>query len=398
MVDVIVLRSVTNLWTASVYGDPDTHYVHRIRPRPPAPVVIKRCNDYPYYCSDPNGFPRSHYKRLFIALESASSQWQHLTPIQEGILGNFLIDELAGMIFGSNTLAKAGADETVNWQLCRKVFQEVPVGHLCSADPVSHKIAAHLRESNLPHDFASVLRARREIVAHAKAAKFLMTSVVLQGRPINSSTLRITHFILTHPGFQQEDVEEMPDIDGPDPFDTEDSCLPDPEPNLMPSPWRLEHDGLGVSPESIGQSMSRLWSNMARDIEMAYCKREFDPYWHIAKTLREFLLIHPFNDANGRMSRLLLNTLLLKHVAGIARLGIEARENETIGPLLALHSIPRTMTPDEHIQRLAILILKHTVQHFERLNLELANSLELGYSEVPTTVTLEWPIGGWTGP
>lgn len=135
MVEVIVLRSITNLWTASVYGDPDTHYVHRIRPRPPAPVVIKRCNDYPYYCSNPNGLPKSHYKRLFIALESASSQWQHLTPTQEGIFGNFLIDELASMIFGSNTLAKAGADETVNWQLCRKVFQETPVGDLCSADP-----------------------------------------------------------------------------------------------------------------------------------------------------------------------------------------------------------------------------------------------------------------------
>lgn len=193
-------------------------------------------------------------------------------------------------------------------------------------------------------------------------------------------------------------LDEMPDLDGPDPFDTEDSCLPDPEPDLMPSPWRREHDDRGVSPGIIGQSMSLLWSNMASDIEMAWCKREFDPFWHIAKTLREFLLIHPFNDANGRMSRLLLNVLLLKHVAGIACPGTEAKENETIRPLLALHLIPQTMTPDEHIQRLAMFILKHTVQHFERLNLELANSLELGYSEVPTTVTLEWPIGGWTRP
>jgi Fic family protein len=54
---------------------------------------------------------------------------------------------------------------------------------------------------------------------------------------------------------------------------------------------------------------------------------------HLAKIHHEFLLIHPFDDGNGRVGRLLLNYVLLKH----GWLPVIIRTEEKRAYLSALH-------------------------------------------------------------
>ncbi|CEJ91208.1 hypothetical protein VHEMI06936 [[Torrubiella] hemipterigena] len=51
-----------------------------------------------------------------------------------------------------------------------------------------------------------------------------------------------------------------------------------------------------------------------------------DPYTSAARYHHQFVMIHPFLDGNGRVARILLNTLLLKHAGHLVAFGLDEHE------------------------------------------------------------------------
>ena len=73
--------------------------------------------------------------------------------------------------------------------------------------------------------------------------------------------------------------------------------------------------------EEVPRAMGRLIDSLDFDIKAASDKGEIDPVLVASKYCHEFVNIHPFADGNGRMCRLILNTLLLKYSGVIVCIG-----------------------------------------------------------------------------
>ncbi len=79
---------------------------------------------------------------------------------------------------------------------------------------------------------------------------------------------------------------------------------------------------------SIRTHMASLVKLFNEDMEHTIQTRKIDPvtiaspYWHY------FVSVHPFVDSNGRMCRLILDTVLLKFTGICTSVGVEAKERE----------------------------------------------------------------------
>jgi Fic family protein len=67
--------------------------------------------------------------------------------------------------------------------------------------------------------------------------------------------------------------------------------------------------------------MKKMVKDFNKDIAEAEFKEEIDPFFLAAKYSNEFVQIHPFEDGNGRVSRLILNPILLKYAGIVVSIG-----------------------------------------------------------------------------
>ena len=116
-------------------------------------------------------------------------------------------------------------------------------------------------------------------------------------------------------------------------------------------PWKQNRPFSAPSGLETPEAVDRL----CRAYEEAVGKGELDPLLLIPMFILDFLCIHPFNDGNGRMSRLL--TLLLLYRAGyivgkyisieklIERAGDKETYDETLQRVLRAGTREATITP-----------------------------------------------------
>jgi fido (protein-threonine AMPylation protein) len=265
-------------------------------------------------------------------------------------LNQYHITKLAHMVYGSNMIESAGGNLDVTLELCRDVFKGKPVdAQLSDRDAIYQ--ALKLEFINHPDAHDSVLRSRREIVQHAKAAHYMITQVAILGKHLSEETILETHRLLTYK------------------IDTEDG-----------TPWS-EYSGkyrtwavsAGLTPfmheRKVPSAMKDMIRSYESDIQAAADKGEIDPIALATKFCTIFVNIHPFGDGNGRVCRLILNAILFKYSGCLVSIGMDADDrNEYLNiaaeaSMMGLSNDDMDDVPDEYkpknYKKLASFTLKH---------------------------------------
>ncbi|KAJ5210066.1 hypothetical protein N7491_009878 [Penicillium cf. griseofulvum] len=182
----------------------------------------------------------------------------------------------------------------VTFKLCLAIFrgEEVPedVGE---TEEEFAELKKNLLRADLPANVSAVLRSRREIIQHAKAASYIITQLCLRDKDLTEEIILQTHKILMH------------------------------KVNAEGTPWE-EYSGVYRSdevrtgfhqfphPSLVPYKMKAMIHELQSNFKEAITKGEIDPISLASKYAHIFVNIHPFLDGNGRMCRLILNSMLLK--------------------------------------------------------------------------------------
>lgn len=226
-----------------------------------------------------------------------------LNPEQEAAFENHILQCLTRMVYGSNMIERAGAGLEITWNPCMKIFQgdQVPED-IGERDEDYQRIKEERMRAMLSTSFAAVLRSRREIVQHAKAATHMITQLCLHDRELSEELILQTHRILTY----KVDAESATWTQYSGVYRSVDVCA-----------------GFNTftSPINVPSKMKDMVHQLHDDIGQAMNSGFLDPIALAAKYTHIFVNIHPFLDGNGRMCRLILNSMLLKFGSFIVCLG-----------------------------------------------------------------------------
>ena len=81
-----------------------------------------------------------------------------------------------------------------------------------------------------------------------------------------------------------------------------------------------------TKPSDIPAAMRSMVSRLQADLAEVEASGQLDPFMLAAKYCDRFVNIHPFKDANGRMCRLILNSILIKYAGVVVPLGEKAED------------------------------------------------------------------------
>ncbi|KAH7166746.1 fido domain-containing protein [Fusarium sp. MPI-SDFR-AT-0072] len=215
----------------------------------------------------------------------------------ETALDEHITDELARMVYGSNMIEVAGGGVDITVKLCKDVFRgkELPE-EISERDSDYQDLKLYLLNKNLPSGHAAVLRSRREIVQHAEAARYMIDQVCIKGKDLSHKIISEAHGILTY----KIDINDTPWQHYSGEYRT----------------WNVK---------CVPRAMRDMIDELDSDIK-ATEEGQFDPVVLASKYCHKFVNIHPFADGNGRMCRLILNTLLLKYSGGIICIGQDGQD------------------------------------------------------------------------
>ncbi|KIL95571.1 hypothetical protein FAVG1_00308 [Fusarium avenaceum] len=262
-------------------------------------------------------------------------------------LNQYYITKLAHMVYGSNMIENAGGNLDITLKLCRDVFEGKPVdAQLNDRDAVYQALKLEVID---PPDDDAVLRSRREIVQHAKAAQYMITRVAILGNHLSEEIILETHRLLTCK------------------IDTEDG-----------TPWS-EYSGkyrnwavsAGLTPFMHERKVPSAMKDMIRSYEsdiQAADKGEIDPIVLATKFCTIFVNIHPFGGGNGRVCRLILNAILFKYSGCLVSIGMDtddrneylniAAEASMMGLSDDMDDVPDEYKPKNY-KKLASFTVKH---------------------------------------
>lgn len=79
---------------------------------------------------------------------------------------------------------------------------------------------------------------------------------------------------------------------------------------------------------AVPRYMKELVEHLTGDITNAENTNEIDPYTLAARYHHHSVMLHPFSDGNGRMSRIILNVLLLKYAGHLSLFGSDNQDKD----------------------------------------------------------------------
>ena len=83
-----------------------------------------------------------------------------------------------------------------------------------------------------------------------------------------------------------------------------------------------------AKPSEIPAAMRSMVAGLQGDLAEVEASGRIDPFMLAAKYCDRFVNIHPFKDANGRMCRLILNSILIKYAGVVVALGEKSQDRD----------------------------------------------------------------------
>ncbi|KAK0704419.1 fido domain-containing protein [Lasiosphaeris hirsuta] len=210
------------------------------------------------------------------------------------------------LVYGSNMIETAGSNLRITFKLCRAIFRGELVEEIINERDPEYKKGDH----------TGVTRSRKEVIQHAKALSFIIDHVILDNEPISEALILETHHI-SYSGMGDDD-------------------------EVTPGKYR-EHE-VAVSYSKPGETkrkvsrcirasavpkyMKDLVGSLNQEINEAERTGNMDPYTLAARFHHQFVMVHPFGDGNGRMSRIIMNVLLLEYAGHVTLFGSEETEKD----------------------------------------------------------------------
>ncbi|KLO79117.1 uncharacterized protein LW93_2482 [Fusarium fujikuroi] len=284
---------------------------------------------------------------------------RHITDVKEGLkqsednsdIDEHIIDELSRMVYGTNMIENVGGGLDITLKLCRDVFRgdKEPPEEISEDDPEYEQLDLYLYNKDLPCKHADILRSYREIVQHAKAARFMIEQVCINDKDLSEYIITQVHGDLTY----------KIDISNDIPW------------NEYSGQYRLWNVQCGsrvfMDHSKVRIAMRDMIEELESDIKEATDKGQIDPVALASKYCHKFVNIHPFGDGNGRMCRLILNTLLIKYGGGcpIVTIGLDGRDRREYLRIAVA----------QNMKQLAFFTLQHA--HDSMLRLKEATKLRV---------------------
>ncbi|KAF5561891.1 adenosine monophosphate transferase FICD like [Fusarium napiforme] len=274
-------------------------------------------------------------------------------------------EKLSEMVYGSNMIEVVGSSLDITSELCRDIFAggvDADDVEISDNDPTYKAIETELIEKCKPSAHEDVLRTRREVIQHAKAAYYMMNEVAIKGKDLSEERILETHRLLTY------------NIDSPD-------GIPSSEYGGIYRNCPVQR-GFNSFPHqsTVPKVIRALTASLKADIATAEASGEIDPVALAAKYCHKFVNIHPFLDGNSRTSRLILNTLLLKYGGCFVWFGKDEMERQEYMDIAAegfaaeamamqedMDDLPEGFKPKHH-KKLATFTLKYVHKYFSIFN------------------------------
>lgn len=270
------------------------------------PITIRADTSYRTYAADQD--PKALFDKATRYLRSMKGV--NRTPEQQEVLITELQKFIIHAIFGSNRIEGAGLGFDATLHLCHKILQGEPVPDIEERDPEYEskllEIYNHdktLRNQPRQH----VLRGRREIVQHMRAFQHIIHHFVILEEDMTEDLIKDTHAIL---------CKGVPIID-PE--------YPDVPSEKYAGKYRKVAVGAGntmfIMPKFVPAKMIEMCANLKKDIERGEAQHSLDPFSLASKYSLRFVEIHPFQDGNGRMCRMILNAILFRYAGIVIPIG-----------------------------------------------------------------------------
>ncbi|KAF5567167.1 fic doc family [Fusarium napiforme] len=285
------------------------------------------------------------------ALRYLSSLGVNHTSEQREIIRAEIMESLFHTIYGSNRVEQAGLGWDATRYLCYKTIHEPDsilevneddpdfdekVHDLYTADPT-------LRGKSRSH----IARGRREVIQHVSAFQHMLDRFWVHKEALTEDLIKKTHEILCKGVSIIDPGAEHPEV----PYEK------------YAGKYRHVPVGAGntmfVMPQYVPAKMAEMCANLKNDING---KEILDPFSLAAKYSLWFVEIHPFQDGNGRMCRIILNAILFRYV------GIFISIGETRDEINEYINIKKRASRDmEGHGEYATFVLKKSVRSIQKL-------------------------------
>lgn len=210
-------------------------------------------------------------------------------------------------IYGSNMIEFAGTSYGITSNICRAIFRGETSSltasiQKCEPDYETHRQA--LLNENRRADKDAIVESRMDVINHVNAFNYMIERVIINNEGLSEEAICETHRILAA-GFSHGEVT-------PGEYRTFEVAVRYNEKKSSPC----------MRSRVVRQRMAQMIADLANDIAVGTASGELDAYTLAARYHQIFVSIHPFGDGNGRVSRIILNVLLLKYAGDICILGM----------------------------------------------------------------------------